>query len=356
MHRVIRDLVPPSLKHRVTAVLARADSRRLDRQLAKLAAGSDPIVAGPWLGEVGFELLYWVPFLAWFADRYAVDPSRLLVISRGGTAGWYRPFAAEYRDVLDYLTPEAFKAEHDARLRELGQQKQVRRTPFERELIERMLADAAVADTRWLHPEVMYRIMRPFWWGHLDERWVHRHAIYRRLPPPSADLVPGLPSSYVAVKFYFNDCFPATERNRAFARQIVRQLAAGQAVVSLSSGITLDDHGCYDIGATGAIDVAGGTPPRYNLQVQSAIVARATAFVGTYGGFAYLAPFYGVRSVSYYDDADGFSRSHLRMVRSALDGLGGSDLLEVQRAGGELTLPAHDAPPRASATNGMVIR
>ena len=36
--------------------------------------------------------------------------------------------------------------------------------------------------------------------------------------------------------------------------------------------------------------------------VQSAVVARARRFVGTYGGFAYLAPFCGVPAVSYYTE------------------------------------------------------
>ena len=31
--------------------------------------------------------------------------------------------------------------------------------------------------------------------------------------------------------------------------------------------------------------------PEDNLAVQTAVVAHATAFVGTYGGFSYLAPF-----------------------------------------------------------------
>jgi hypothetical protein len=30
-------------------------------------------------GEVGFELLYWVPFLRWFAERFDVPPERLIV-------------------------------------------------------------------------------------------------------------------------------------------------------------------------------------------------------------------------------------------------------------------------------------
>ena len=45
--------------------------------------------------------------------------------------------------------------------------------------------------------------------------------------------------------------------------------------------------------------------PRENLHVQSAIVAGASAFVGTYGGFSYLAPFLGVPSTAYYSDPHG---------------------------------------------------
>jgi hypothetical protein len=66
--------------------------------------------------------------------------------------------------------------------------------------------------------------------------------------------------------------------------------------------------------------------------VQSAIVARAKAFVGTYGGFSYMAPFYGVRSQAFYSDPAGFSQKHLHMARSALDAIGAGGLLDVRDA------------------------
>src|SRR5262245_11307371 len=119
----IRRLVPRTLRHGVSAQLARVHAGRLDRDLSRLASGTETIVAGPWLGEVGFELLYWVPFLRWFADAFHVAPERLLVVSRGGTAGWYRPFAAGYREIFDYLTPEDFKRRHDERVVTNGEQK-----------------------------------------------------------------------------------------------------------------------------------------------------------------------------------------------------------------------------------------
>lgn len=328
--RALRQLVPTPLKHGISAQLARFESSRLDRELAALAAGSGPIVAGPWVGEVGFELLYWMPFLAWFAERFAVDRSRLLVLSRGGTRSWYEPFAAQYRDVLDYVTPEGFKAHHDARVREIGEQKQTRITALERDLLELMTAEAGVSGAPLLHPSLMYRVLRPFWWGHLGPAWVQRHARYRALERPRREDLPALPASYIAVKFYFNDCFPESDENRAFARNLVAALSSQVDVVSLSAGIALDDHDACHVSAHGVIELASATPASRNLHVQSAVVAHARAFVGTYGGFAYLAPFYGVPCTAYYGDPSGFSWSHLTMARTALASLGRPDLLDAK--------------------------
>src|SRR5687768_4234007 len=59
--------------------------RRIKHTLAKQAAASGPLIVGPWTSEVGYEALYWLPFLAWAADRYGVRPERLVALSRGGT-------------------------------------------------------------------------------------------------------------------------------------------------------------------------------------------------------------------------------------------------------------------------------
>jgi hypothetical protein len=135
------------------------------------------------------------------------------------------------------------------------------------------------------------------------------------------------------VKFYFNDCFPPTEHNRAFVRDVLQQLAQRGPVVSLTTGLQLDDHGGVDALHGGVSQLPPHVAARENLAVQSAVVAGATAFIGTYGGFSYLAPFYGVRSTSFYGNAAGFSPRHLMMVRSALAALGLDGWLDVRGAG-----------------------
>lgn len=295
-----------------------------------MAASGQSIVAGPWLGEVGFELLYWAPFLAWFAERFEVGPERLLVLSRGGTASWYRPFAARYADAFDHISPEVFKFQHDARVKDIGEQKQTRVTGFDRDMLAAVARDAGIRQWHHLHPSAMYDVLNPFWWGHLPIEWVHGHARYRKLQAPAAVDVPPLPSSYTAVKFYFNDCFPATPANRAWVTEKLATLVSEGPVVALTTGMRIDDHDGCRADDRGVIHLPEGISPSRNLQVQSAVVAGARAFVGTYGGFSYLAPLHGVASTAYYSDPDGFSRKHLAVARAALESIGEPDLLRVQ--------------------------
>lgn len=327
---VMRRVVPRALRRAGSRSLARIGGARLERELAALARGRDTIVAGPWLGEVGFELLYWVPFLRWFAERFAVPPERLLVVSRGGTKAWYTPFAAGYADVFDQVTPAVFRDEHDARVERLGEQKQTALSEFDRRLLAGATSESRVVSWSMLHPSRMYDLFNPFWWGHLTAGWVHRRARYRRLAVPAAPEM-SLPSEpYAVVKFYYNECFPPTERNRAFARGVVDRLVARGPVVVLHSGLRIDDHTGERVDASGVMHLPEGLDPARNLLVQSAAVAGAREFAGTYGGFSYLAPFYGVASTAFYSDPAGFAPRHLLMARDALASIGDDGLLQVR--------------------------
>jgi hypothetical protein len=69
------------------------------------------------------------------------------------------------------------------------------------------------------------------------------------------------------------------------------------------------------------VDLMGA---RDNLAVQSAVVARAGAFVGTYGGFSYLPIALGVPSIAVYSDEGRFRSRHLELALrlAALPGFG----------------------------------
>ena len=70
-----------------------------ERALAK-AGRAAPVLLGPFLGEIGYELQYWIPFLRRLLSEHRIAPEQATVMTRGGAALWYRDFAAHAVDVL----------------------------------------------------------------------------------------------------------------------------------------------------------------------------------------------------------------------------------------------------------------
>jgi hypothetical protein len=321
------------------AALERDADASAYKALDAVAAGPGPIVVGPWTGEVGFELLYWIPFVHWFRTRWRVPPDRFVVVSRGGTARWYGMPEARYVDIFSFVPPPAFRARTDQ-----DKHKQRHLLPFDRELLETVGAAHGLAGAANLHPEIMYRTLAPFWRDEAGFGLVERFTRHVPLEPFDHPALGTLPGSYVAARFYFSDCFPDTPGNRALAHDVVTRLAQVTAVVLLNPGVRVDDHVDHaPAAAPNVITLPAGVAPDENLAVQSAAVSRARAFVGTYGGYAYLAPFYGVPAVAFYS-ARTFKQHHLHVAQRVFERLGGPTVTAIDAADAPLvhaaTIPA----------------
>ena len=322
-----RVLLPRGARLRISHAVSDRASRALRADLQQLARSGDPVIVGPWLGEVGFELLYWVPFLQWAVQDAGLDPSRLVVISRGGTQDWYGRLAASYADVFDLMEPADFHSRNEARHAELGEQKQTGVTSFDREIVSRVAAQRGLTRYALLHPSRMHDLFAPYWWGHRPIEWIEQHARFEQISVAARG--DALPAGYAAVKFYFNGCFPATAENRAFAARVVRQLAAEGPVVSLDTGLRVDDHAPWEEEERLSMPgIRGGVTPSTNLGAQTRLIAGARLWAGTYGGFSYLAPFLGVPARAFYSDAAGFSQRHLDLAARTFGGFG-TNLLQV---------------------------
>ena len=333
-------LMPAALRPMAAGAWRAWTGRAVTAELRRMAASGRPVVVGPWLGEVGFELLYWRPFLEWAVDACGFDRTRLVVVSRGGPAAWYGRVSTRYRDAFEFLTPEALAGMSRERVATFGEQKQVRLAKAEVDLVAMVASAEGLERPEVLHPGLMFRLFNPFWWRHADESWVRSHARFQLLPP-AASLGVELPERFTAVKFYFNEAFPATADNRAAAERIVRELSEEGPVVSLATGLRVDDHAAWEEEAQAAQRGVPAPVPSTNLAMQDAIVARASAWAGTYGGFAYLAPSRGVPARAVYSNPAGFSKTHLTLAQSVFRGFG-RDLLTVS--------PVEGAPAVAVAS------
>jgi len=107
-------------------------------------------------------------------------------------------------------------------------------------------------------------------------------------------------------------------------------------VVLLNTPFAVDDHrdAAHPGGRVMTIKSEHMVPER-NLAVQTAVIARAKSFVGTYGGYSYLAPFCGVPSLALYSRRS-FQVSHLEVARRVFEGLGSAPLIAID--GNDLSL------------------
>jgi hypothetical protein len=264
---------------------------------------------------VGFELLYWVPFVRRLLRARGVSPDRVVVVSRGGVTAWYGDMTSRYIDMLDWLPVERLLQEHQHRIRVVGGQKQVSLTPFEREVLAHVREETGEPRARVLHPSTMYRRYRAVWMRRRAPTVVEREVDFEPITGPAsppADLSEG---EYIAVKAYFSTSFPATPENRAALRELIERLTRHAPVVLLGSGGGVDDH--EHPALPGVRVVAPATAaPRTNLAEQTRIVRGARLLVATYGGFSYLGPFMGVPTCAFYSH-EVFNPVHFEVLRGA---------------------------------------
>ena len=299
---------------------------------------------GPWLSEVGYEVLYWRPFLTWMLDRHRIAPERVIAVSRGGVAGWYEGIASRYVDLLDLFNPEDFAARNAAR-REGGDQKQLAPGEFDAEIIRRVEAQLRPGQpVRGCHPSFMFRLFRRFWFGDRSLDFFLNHMRFERMAPGGA--VPGLPARFAAVKFYTGAAIPDSAEHRAILRVLVARVAETMPVVVMNTGLTLDEHSDFTFDDIPNTVVLGRMlTPATNLAVQTQVIARASLFLGTCGSLAWLAPIVGTPAVGVYAD-DRFLAPHLFVAKHAYRLMEAASFTTLDLAAVE----AHGVvPPMASA-------
>lgn len=296
-----------NLRKKVMSGMPAAQARLIERELERVAASGDPIVVGPWLTEPGIELMFWVPFLRWFVTRFAVDPERIVVVSRGGVHGWYEGISAHYVEAFEFAAPD--------RLNGLAPDwnvkgKPVEIHPWDHDLFEHARARCGWTRAEWIHPAMLFNFTRLIYnAGDAANRLLLGMTIHRYLtdPPPPPEALADLPSEFVAIRFYTqarNGALWHTDETARVIREFVRLLSERIAVVDLDPGVRLRDNVIpqwdFDYGQeTKVWRLFGRVSLQHNLGAQTWLVSRAKAFAGTLGGLSCLAPVTGVPALTF---------------------------------------------------------
>jgi len=305
----------------------RREAYEVDREIARVASAGGAVIAGPWLAEVGYEVLYWIPFLRWFCDAHAVSRDRLIVVSRGGMEAAYNDIASRYVDLFDLITPEELAARNAERRadHEGGGQKQSRTSTLDDELIAAAGKRLGVANAAVCHPSLLFGLFRHVWHGNLPMDFFWRHTRYALMSPSRNQLLANVPDDFIAVKFYNGPALSISDETREAVRHLVAQVSSIAPVVCLDTDFGIDEHRDFDVRGVPGVTSAGALmTARTNLGVQMSLIARSRFFLGTCGGLAWLAPFLRVPTVAVYD-SDRALTTHLLIARQAGDLAGASE-------------------------------
>lgn len=291
-------------------------SRVVRAYLRYLASTSKPIVLGPFRSELGFEVLYWMPFLQWAQKKYGIKPDRCLALSRGGMGALYP--AAKHVDLYALRSIDEVRLENlaDAERRKI--QKQTTVTVWDREIAREAVARTYGPRHRFhlLHPSWMYWLFEDFWEERVTMPHVATHTDFAPMPVPALPASLKLPEKFVAVKFYDRATLSMQPEIKPLIREMVAKLAQTMPVVVLAQPYCTDDHVDLPLSGPNILNLTPA-PPDQHLLIQAGVLARAQAFVGTYGGVAQWALRYRKPSLSVYVKFGGTALAH-RMLSHAL--------------------------------------
>jgi hypothetical protein len=320
----------------------------IEREIEEIVGRGRLLVAGPWLSEVGFETLYWIPFLHWLRLAHRLEPDRIVAVSRGGTAGWYAGIASRYIEVWDDLDPAAFARRNAAR----GVTKQYEPSALDAEILDHVARRLGTRDFDVLHPGLMYRLFTLYWSGQRAMGFMDAHTRFTRMTAPPIIDPALLPAKYIAAKLYAARSLPDTPDIRMRLRAMLAALSEQLPVVLLDTGLVLeDDHADYGFGPHGRlISAKPWMTPQNNLGAQTQIVGGAAAFVGTCGSIAWLAPRLGVDTSALFVDPK-WLHAHLAVAMRAYHRLdagrfAAADLRALDPLGSSSLLPAAGADLR----------
>jgi hypothetical protein len=278
-----------------------------------LNADRRPILIGPFRSELGFEVSYWLPFLTWLASKVMKFDRRAAVVTRGGMAPLYKAVASQGLDLYALRSVADVRRENAWDHQQTQLQKQTRVTDWDTAVLSDAAKALQLTDPHLLHPAWMYWALEPYWAEHRGLNYLLSMTDYRPLEKPA---FPDLqtPPQFTAVKFYARATFPYPDPHViSFVQNVVGIVAAQCPVVLLGTGGEHDDHSDIVVSGPNIHRLPEQIQPEQNLLIQAAVLAKATAFIGTYGGVAQLALRMGVPSVSFYKEFGGTCFAHLSL-------------------------------------------
>lgn len=278
-----------------------------------LAASRRPLVVGPHARELGFEVLYWLPFVQQARADYGLEKGRMIALSRGGMGRAYD--MAAHADVYDFLPVDTVRLYQVRATSTTQTSKQYTVEPWERHVVALAASALGLEKPLMLHPSWMYQLLHPYWTDKMPmqvlSKWLNP------TPLPTLPLPEGLvlPDNFIAVRIYARATMQAHDGVTFWLKRELLRLAEKRPLVFLCSDERYDDHA--DIlrpFGPNMIDLHRWMTPQTNLAVQLAVLQRCALFIGTYGGLAQLALRVQKPAIALYTQWGGTAFMHVDLT------------------------------------------
>lgn len=270
-------------------------------ELDKLLQDNKPVIAGPYISDIGIEILYWIPFLRWLIKNYNLSKNRLITISRCGTDIWYNELNGKHIDICDFLEEKEFFFMINQRI--VNGIKQFTITEIEKDILNKITEKIKVDDYYLVHPSLMFNVFLPIWKQKLPADFIKNYTIYKHFPFLKEQFqIDRVPKDYIAVNFSFCPQFPNNSQNRFFLENLLAELCKEYKIINLNTGIQIDRHIDFDFESDKIINIKNLVNYKNLLKVQTDIISNARLFIGTHSGISFLAPLIGVKTLNIYSE------------------------------------------------------
>ena len=261
------------------------------------------VIFGPWLGEVGPELQYWIPFIRQLKKDF-FRHKKTVVISRGAVQSWYGDFADNYLELFNHLTLEQYRELREKVVKTTGLEKQLYESSAEKQIIKSICLKKEFPDAYIIYPSMMWQVVWPWSEGKISLENLVSQLTFEKIKPDVnigrfVDEL-GLPEKFAVMKFYASSLFPKNKANSLFIRNLLAKLVKRSAVVVLNNK-SVDNHPVFDISAGKRITILERNfPVESNLGIQTEIIRRSSCFYGTNGGFNVIPALVGRPAVAFF--------------------------------------------------------
>jgi hypothetical protein len=273
---------------------------------------------GPFVGEVGYELSYWIPWIRKFCSDLELEELRIGIVTRGGAQVWY-PDHAHSLELFDELSADEFRrlqsAEYPTKLRSI-----------EKHLIKLL----GISRFRIAHPREMHAAISEFRGNYCGIDALGNYFTFAGLSKTTvADRIERLvgfnevptPKRFGSVRLYTNSLI-GDEVAVQQAWRLVAAAAPDVDLVDVGVHTKLDDHiAVLPRSETTAAPLAN-CPLNLNLALQTLIILRSNFLVSTYGGSSYIGLLLGIPTLAIGGGSTFQKKSHFLFEEHIRDRLG----------------------------------